>query len=61
MEIQALVMKNDEDLYHQVSSFTPGPMRLRTLLQSKRTTARYPVQHIEELIRAIGLSIRNIN
>ena len=40
-----IVMKNDGVLYHQVSSFSPESMRLRSLRQSERTTAREPVPH----------------
>ena len=56
-----IVMKNDGILYHQVSSFCPESMRLRSLRQSERTTARDPYNTIHELIRAINRSIRNIN
>ena len=53
------VMKNNGVLYHQVSSFSPESMRLR----SQRTTVRDPVVYNTkyELIRAIGRWIRNIN
>ena len=40
-----IIMKNDGVLYHQVSSFSPETMQLRSLRQSERTTARDPVQH----------------
>ena len=40
-----IVMKNVSVLYHQVSSFSPESMRLRSLRQCKRTTARGRVQH----------------
>ena len=39
-----IVMKNDGVLYHQVSSFSPESMRLRSLRESEITTARDPVQ-----------------
>ena len=55
-----IVMMNDAVLYHQVSSFSPESMRLRSL-QSERTTARTRYNTRDELIRAIGRSIRNIN
>ena len=38
-------MKNDGIQYHQLSSFSPESMRLRSLRQSERTTMRDPVQH----------------
>ena len=37
--------ENSWVLYHQVSSFPPESMRLRSLCRSERTTARDPVQH----------------
>ena len=40
-----IFMKNDGVLYHQVSSFFPETMRLRSFRQSERTTARDPVQN----------------
>ena len=40
-----IVMDNDGVLYHQVSSFAPESMRLRSLRQSERTAPRNPVQH----------------
>ena len=40
-----IVMKNDGVLYHQASSISPQSIRLRSLCQSERTTARDPVQH----------------
>ena len=43
--IPCIVMKNDEVLYHQLSSFSPESIRLRSLCQSERTTAKNPVQH----------------
>ena len=56
-----IVMKNDDVLYHKVSSFSLESMRLLSLRQSERTTARDPVQHKRLTYCAIGLSIRNIN
>ena len=40
-----IVMKNDGGQYHQVSLFSSESMRLRSVRQSKRITARDPVQH----------------
>ena len=40
-----IVMKNDVVVYHQVSSFSPESMRLWSLRQSERITARDAVQH----------------
>ena len=53
-----IVLKIDGVLYHQVSMFSPESMRLQSLPQSKRTTARDMVQHKR---RTIGRSTRNIN
>ena len=43
--IPCTVTKNDETLYHQMSSFSPKSMRLRSLRQTERTTARDSVHH----------------
>ena len=54
-------MKNDAVLYHQVSSFSPESMRLRSLRQSERTTARDPVQHkrwIYPWYRAVNIELK---
>ena len=40
-----IVMKNDGIVYHQMASCSSESMRLRSLRQSERTTARDPVQH----------------
>ena len=56
-----IVMKNDGVLYHQVSSFPPESMHLRSFHQSERTTARTRYNTRDELILAIGQSILNIN
>ena len=56
-----IVMKNVGVLYHQVPSFSPEFMRLRSLRQLKEPLqwTRYSVR--DELIRAIALSIRTID
>ena len=57
----AMPMKNDGVLYHQVSSFSSVSMRLRSLLQGERTTARDPVKHKRWIYSCNRAAIRNIN
>ena len=58
-----IVMKNVGVLYHQVLSFSPKSMRLCSLRPNERTAGRDPIAYktSDELIRAKGLLIRNIN
>ena len=44
-----------------MSSFSPESMRLQSPRESERTTAKDPVEQIDDLTRAIWRSIRNIN